>query len=287
MFMAVTPGAGDRNEEARAHWAENAAPWRKYRAEMAQQSRAATELILRLARVGPGMQVLDLASGTGQPALSLAAAVAPGGHVTATDLTTEMLATVEEAASATGLGTLSTQQADMEALPFPDHRFDVATCRFGIMFPAHVDRALREIRRVLRPGGRAAFLVWGTSDQPYFAIVQDIFMKYAQLPPPPPDAPTPFRFAQPGTLSAALREAGFAQVEEAAHTIPWSWPGTPEEEWAAMSEQRGAIFRQFREAVDDETHARATDEALAALHQYYDGHQITMPAQVIGATGTA
>src|SRR5579875_3317494 len=166
--MTKSPTPDELKEQARAMWTESAAPWRAWQEQMAYLSRAATELIVRIARVRPGLRVLDLASGAGEPALALAAAVAPDGHVVATDLVPDMLGAVEQLAHARGLTTLSTQPADMEALPFPDGSFDVVTCRFGIMFPPDVDRALREVRRVLVPGGRAAFVVWGPPDQPFF-----------------------------------------------------------------------------------------------------------------------
>lgn len=94
---------------ARAMWTESAAPWRAWQEQVAYRSRAATELIVRIARVRPGLRVLDLASGAGEPALALAAAVAPDGHVVATDLVPDMLGAVEQLAHARGLTMLSTQ----------------------------------------------------------------------------------------------------------------------------------------------------------------------------------
>jgi len=285
--MTISPTPRELKEQARAIWTESAVPWRKWRREMAHQSRAATDLIVQAAQVRPGMRVLDLASGAGEPALSLAAAVAPDGHVIATDLVPAMLSAIEEDARAGGLTTLSVQQADMEALPFPDHRFDAVTCRFTIMFPPDVDQALREVRRVLTPGGRAAFVVWGPPDQPFFTTSLGIFMKYSQQPPPPPGAPSPFRFARPGSLPAALQAAGFIGVEETAHTILWTWPGPPDEAWAAMGEAQSALFRQFRAALDAGAYARATAEALAALRGHYNGHEVRMSARVISVVALA
>lgn len=285
--MAQPPQSHDLKEQQRALWTENAAPWRRWRREMAQQSAAATELILQMVGVQPGQQVLDLASGTGEPALSLAAAVAPGGRVVATDIVPEMLEAIAEEALARKLTTLRVEPADMEALPFPDQSFDAVTCRFGIMFPADAERALREIHRVLRPGGRAALLVWGAPTQPFFATSMGAFMRRATLPPPPPGAPSVFRFSQPGSLGAAMRSTGFQAVDEATHSIRWSWPGTPEEVWAATSDIQAAFLLRLRDAMDQHQYAQAEAEALAGLHQYYDGTAVTMPAEVIGVAAQA
>jgi SAM-dependent methyltransferase len=106
----------------------------------------ATESIVRAAQVTPGMEVLDIASGTGEPALTLAETA---GHVTATDLGPQMLVSAEENARARGVGNVTFTHADVHELPFGDASFDRVTCRFGIMYFADVDRALGEIRRVL------------------------------------------------------------------------------------------------------------------------------------------
>ncbi|HEY7907910.1 MAG TPA: methyltransferase domain-containing protein, partial [Thermomicrobiales bacterium] len=73
--------------------------------------------------ITPGMRILDVASGPGEPAISLAAAIAPDGHVTATDLVPEMLAMAEENARERGIATITFRQADVAALPFPDGEF--------------------------------------------------------------------------------------------------------------------------------------------------------------------
>ena len=108
MTSSGTPIAEEFKEQQRQGWARSAAPWRKWFVEMATQSRVGTELIMEEAQVQPGMRVLDLASGPGDPALSLAEAVVPGGQVTATDLVPEMLDGLAEHAQARGLANLTT-----------------------------------------------------------------------------------------------------------------------------------------------------------------------------------
>src|SRR5258708_11125273 len=108
--------------------------WRKWHARIAAFTRGATEAILEAAHLRPGMRVLDLACGVGDPALSIATEVAPSGRVTATDLGPGMMSLAEELARKKGLTNIEFREASAEALPFPNESYDVLTCRFGIMF---------------------------------------------------------------------------------------------------------------------------------------------------------
>lgn len=157
---------------ARSEWtdAEVVAAWGRWHAPFAAQTRAATELIIAAAGVEPGMHVLDVAAGSGEPALALAKVVGPAGHVTATDLAQGMVDVAAANARQQGLTNLSFQRAEAEELPFPDRSFHALTCRFGIMFIPDHARALREVHRVLKPGGRAAFTAWTAPEQPLFAL---------------------------------------------------------------------------------------------------------------------
>lgn len=161
--------AADPKQTMREQWGGAAAMWRKWNDKFVAQTRAATELVVETAQVQPGMRVLDLASGTGEPALSLARAVELEGHAVATDLVPEMLATAQQKAEAQGLSNMEFRVTDAENLPFPDAAFDRVTCRFGLMFFPNVQKALAGIHRVLKPGERATFLVCGTYDEsPWF-----------------------------------------------------------------------------------------------------------------------
>ncbi len=273
-------------ESVRQDWTEGAQAWRKWNPRLGAVSRGATEAIVRAAQVGPGMRVLDLASGTGEPAISLAEAVGSGGHITATDLVPEMLAVAEEGARQRGLGNITFQQADAEGLAFADASFDRVTCRFGVMFFPDVDKALREIHRVLKPDGRAAFVAWGPLEKnPYFTATIGVFMKYVQLPPPEPGAPNPFRFAQAGALSSALTRAGFRAVREEERAIPWTWPGPAEEALKSAQELAAPGFRRMREALPPERHAQVQAEILEAVRSHSDGQQVHFTATIVLATG--
>ena len=140
---------------------DTAAAWQKYYPPMREQLARVTEALVEAASPQPGMRVLDLASGVGEPSLSLARRVGPAGIVTATDLSPGMLAALGANAWAEGITNINRRVCDAQQLPFPDSSFDLVTSRFGVMFFADLGRALSEIRRVLKPGGAMAFMVWG------------------------------------------------------------------------------------------------------------------------------
>src|SRR5216684_6466575 len=170
------------------------AAWRKWHAHIAAFTRGATDAILEAAQLRPGIRVLDLASGVGDPALSIAAKIAPSGRVTATDLGPGMISLAEELAHKKGLTNIEFREASAESLPFEDGSYDVLTCRFGIMFFPDLPRALRECRRVLKPGGRVVFGAWGKKEQPFFTTMAGSVLKHVPVPPPPPDPDGPSLF---------------------------------------------------------------------------------------------
>ena len=188
-------------------WAgdDTAAAWQKHYPDMREQLGPVTQALVNAAAPRPGMSILDLASGTGEPSLSLARLVAPGGKVTATDLSPHMLEALSKNAKAEGITNIDTKACDAHNLPFPDATFDLVTSRFGVMFFAETDRALNEIKRVLKPGGAIAFLVWGAlMPGSYFGAAAMPYMRRLAVK-PDPDGPGPMRFAEPGSSSAWLR----------------------------------------------------------------------------------
>lgn len=197
----------------------------KWKAKSAAMGQPVTNALVEYARPAPGMQVLDLASGTGEPAISLASRLGAHGHVTALDLSAGLLEIAAQRAQARGLNNFTTQQADAHGLPFPDNSFDLATSRFGVMFFRDPVLVFQELRRVLRTGARACFLAWGPFDQPYWQSMMGVVHRHVGGPLLQPDGPDPFRFAAPGSLSAVFRSAGFNSVEEETKTLPWTWPG--------------------------------------------------------------
>ena len=114
---------------------------------------------IELAGVRPGQQVLDLASGTGDPADRFADLVGPEGLVLMTDINAAMLGVGRDRMVDRGhAGNLAYAQVDAEVLPFPDNTFDLVTIAFGLRNVTHKEQALAAMYRVLRPGGRALVL---------------------------------------------------------------------------------------------------------------------------------
>lgn len=265
-----------------AEWQGIEPAWEIYRERFAAQTRAATELVLQCAQPRPGARVLDLASGTGEPALDLARAVGPGGTVIASDAVAGPLQLLAAEARHRGLGQLQVCRAPLQALPFADASFDLATCRLGVMLCPELERAFAEVQRVLRPGARIVFVVWGSPRQPLFEATLGPWQPaYATI-----DAarPGPFRFARPGTLSRALEAAGFRDVSELEREVPWPWPGPAEACWEAFVALSGPSLRaELREA--GQRLGRDLNQEIVANLRCFERQGVTDPrARLIAVT---
>jgi len=277
----------DYKEMVREEWTDAAPLWQKWNHKFVIQTRAATDLVVRGAEVAPGMTVLDLASGTGEPALSLAKALGPQGKVIATDLVPEMLEFARENAAAQLISNIDFRLADAELLPFPDQEFDRVTSRFGIMFFPDIAKAMSEIHRVLKPGGRVCFAVFGSFDEnPMFQVRLGPFLKRVKMPPPPPDAPHTFRFADETKLANAISSAGFRDVSTRKERVTFSWPGSAEESWEAMREV-AAPFEKLIAAIPPDKSEEVIGEVLDGLRLFQVGDSINLPVTVNIAVGVA
>jgi ubiquinone/menaquinone biosynthesis C-methylase UbiE len=275
--------------------ASNTVPWgssyrliaaEKWRTKSAVLGSAITGALVEYASPQPGMQVLDLACGTGEPGISLAQRIGPEGHVTAVDLSSDLLEIASQRAEGKGLRNFSTEQADAHKLTFPERTFDLATCRFGVMFFADVERALMELRRVLKGGARACFAAWGPIEQPYWQTTMGIVHRHAGGTMLEPGGTDPFRFSKAGSLSEVLRAAGFREVEESVRKLPWTWPGEAEEvfEYACAV---AAPFRPMLERVHLDEWPAIRAETKEAIERYRVGDEILFGAEVVFAAGKA
>jgi SAM-dependent methyltransferase len=254
----------------------------KWKAKSAAMGRDVTQALVDYAQPGAGMKVLDLASGTGEPAISLASRVGPGGQVTALDLSAELLEIAAERARERKLANFVIKQANANDLPFPDNSFDLVTSRFGVMFLEM--KALQEARRVLNPGARACFMAWGPFEQPFWSSMMGVVHKHAggERTPPGQD---PCRYGRPGSLSAALREAGFQKIEEETKTLPWTWPGPAEEVWE-QAQAMSTPFLPMIRRVPAEKWEQMNREVLESVGRYADGGSIKFGAVVVLASGS-
>jgi ubiquinone/menaquinone biosynthesis C-methylase UbiE len=205
----------DTVRNLREHYDEAAAYWGKWADPLADQQVKVNQALLAAAAVKPGVQLLDLASGAGEPAVTASAMVGANGQVTATDISEPMVQALAQRMSRLGLTNVSCRQADMEALPFGDASFDAVTCRYGLMYARDAGRAMAEAARVVRPGGRVAFMVWGpeANNSVVFhgfraanAFLGGVLPEEGFL------APT--RFAEPGLITALMNAAGLADAQE-------------------------------------------------------------------------
>jgi len=149
----------------RCDWTRRSRDWARWADGDNQVAKRLNTSLLDAADIWPGQAVLDLASGVGEPSISIARHLGNDGIIVATDIVPAMLNVVRKRAKIATLTSSNYCAADMAALPFPTSSFDRVVCRLGIMFLPDVDIALREAIRVLKPGGRAVYLVWGNAPE--------------------------------------------------------------------------------------------------------------------------
>ena len=256
----------------------------RYRAQSAAIGSQVTQAIVDEARIVPGLRVLDVACGSGEPSISIAALMGGSGHVVGIDLAAASLQVARERAGVRKLANTEFLQADVHQLPFPDGTFDRVVSRLGVMFFSELETALREMHRVLKPGGRTSHLAWGSIEQPYFQSTIGTVLKLLPELSLPASAQSLFQFAQPGVLASALEQAGFTGVEAKTCKVAWNWPGTPEELWAYFQDVTIPLkpVLQAIPANRPDVH----DAVLDALRARSDGKQVNFEAEIVLVSGS-
>jgi ubiquinone/menaquinone biosynthesis C-methylase UbiE len=245
--------------------------WRKWHEKTIPHLAHLTKALVDAAKITSGCSVLDLASGSGEPAITIANLVGPAGKLTATDFSNEMLEIAKQNAQKAEMTNIVFKLADAHDLPEDDESFDVVTCRLGVMYFWDCQTALREIRRVLKPGGVVSFVAWGDVNKNGLArSVIGPFAKRKELPALPPTAPQPFRFAREGSLTAELESAGFSEIEEQTLVVPCPWPGPPAEFWHQVYDL-AVPLQPFFNSFDSQERQDAIDEVISILSEFYDG----------------
>src|SRR3954471_857036 len=200
-------------EAQHKNWGFAAVGWNEWREFNEHAYAHISARLVELAGVEPGSQVLDVAAGYGEPALTAARKAGPEGRVVATDISAEMLAFGRERAAAAGLGNMEFTESDASSLDFPPASFDAAVSRWGIIFKPDAEAAAGRIRGFLKPGVRMAISSWGEPDQvPFLSIPMRTTMERLGVPPPPPGTPGPLSRPTPAAIGGVLEGGGVSKV---------------------------------------------------------------------------
>lgn len=195
-------------------WNKVSTGWKKWDQFIMEFLRPMGAAIIERLEITEEDIVLDIAAGTGEPGLTIAAH-AKKGQVIGTDLSDEMLQIAQANAVSKRLNNYSTKAADVCELPFDNNAFTKISCRMGFMFFPDMQLAANEMYRVLRPGGHFAISVWGAPDKNFWSTAATAAVnKYIEVPVLPPGAPGMFRCSKPGLMTDIFAQAGFTHIGE-------------------------------------------------------------------------
>jgi SAM-dependent methyltransferase len=245
-----------------------------------------TQALISDARIVSGNTVLDVATGPGEPALSIAEIVGPAGAVWGVDQAPEMVAAAQRVAAQLGLKNGRFQAGLADHLPFESDTFDAVVSRFGVMFFPSPAAGLREILRVLKPGRRIAVAVWHFADRnPFHYVLSRVVDQFVESQPAPPDSPDAFRFAPRGKLLEIFREAGALDSSERLLQFSIEAPLSPEDFWKLRLDMSDKLRSKLRLLSMDKRN-EIEKLVIEGLREYSTPNGISCPAEVLIISGT-
>ena len=274
--------------ESRERWEAAAAGWGQERAAFQRDTVAVSQWMLDAAHLQPGHTVLELAAGPADLGLMAAELVAPDGRAIITDGAEAMLEVARARAEELGATNVEIRQMEAEWIDLAAASVDAVLCRWGYMLLADPEAALRETRRVLRPGGRVALAAWaGPEENPWFAVMGRVFIERGLMAPEPPDMPGPLAFGRrPGQIEELLDAAGFDDIE--ADTVDFAFRAASLDEFWEQSIRRSGRFSAIVARLEPAEHYRLRDAVDAAFGPYADeGGAVEVPARALVAAASA
>ena len=243
----------------RDQWQTAAEAWYRWSPTLKQWLGKATNKMLEMAGISAGHRVLDVAAGAGEQSITTAKKVGATGYVLATDISPNILEFAKQMAKQEGLNNIETQVMDGENLTIPDATFDAVISRVGLIYFPDQQRALKEMLRVLKPGGKVAAIVYSTPDKnKFFSVPVSIIRNRAKLPPPLPGQPGPFSLGAEGIIEKAFTQAGFINVKTELVNSPLLLPAAKDcvkfekESFGALHQMMSGLTETEKESVWEE-----------------------------------
>jgi ubiquinone/menaquinone biosynthesis C-methylase UbiE len=280
----ATPMKQEKNDVI-SQWSESAPYWEKHREIIRGMFAPITLALIEDAKIIAGQFVLDVATGPGEPALSIAGLLGPEGKVLGVDPVPEMVEAARREANRRGFQNANFEVAFADKLPSPANTFDAVVSRFGVMFfPSPID-SVREMLRVVKPGGRISMAVWHFAERnPFHYSLSQVVERYVDSPPPALDSPDAFRFAAPGKLLAILSNAGATAISERLLRFAIQAPVSVEDFWTLRSEMSEKL-RSKLATLSKEKLAGLRREILEGLDAYSENGVVSFPAEVLIVSG--
>lgn len=273
--------------DSREGWERAAAGWGRTADRVHDWAVGVSATMVDALAPQPGDRVLELAAGPGDTGFLAAELIAPGGTLICSDGAEAMLEVARARAAAQHISNVEFRQLELEWIDLETASVDGVLCRWGLMLIADPSAAAREIRRVLRPGGRGAFAVWDLPERnPWTTIPRQAMIDLGHAEPPDPEIPNQFSLAGEGELAEVLEGAGFLEVKVA--------PVGMQRVFASVElylRETAEMSRLFGEGVaalsDEEREALQTRMAKLARPFADDDGSLVLPGSTLVASASA
>ncbi len=284
----ATVNPDEVRQRARLEWKLAAPGWKKWEKQLLSQMQPMSDQLIQSAGIVPGHYVLDVATGTGEPALTIAKFVGPQGRVVGVDISPEMLEVAKERANSQRLNNVTFQDIQDENLSeFQDATFDAVVCRLGLMLMPDPVKALRAFLRVLKPGRKASVTVPGAPEKtPFMALPMKAIAKHIpDFKPPPPGTPGFFAIPSLQALQELFLKAEFSnftgQVDESGRVRVES----AEEYWQMGTEITGVLALVFAKLPEEKKQA-IREEVIATVKNMFPSGPPELKIETVFGTGT-
>ncbi len=260
-----------------ATWDERAEWWARRQAERDEIFRPATEMMLDMANIEPGYRVLDVAAGAGGQTLLAARRVGPNGYVLATDFSTNMLNAAADAVQRAGLTNVDTRVMDAENLDLDADSFDAVICQSGLEAFPNPLKAIKEMRRVVKPRGKIAAIVFSTAEKnPWLSMPRAVVRRQGCT------VDDLFPFGESQTLEDAFKDASLPDVAIRAVSIRRHFSSAGE----FIRRTRGGQLIEFMTNLSDSQREQTWVEIEQQLRQFEGPNGVELPGEFLIGVGT-